>query len=278
MLVSNFIFDYWLIFGGLGIEPMGLAGAAVASIFAEASALIFFVSFLIIKIGIFKYGFHKFLLWKQSLFNNIFRLSIWIMIQNLLNWGSWLYFFVEIEKIGADALAISNILRSICSFPYVIASALSVVVSSMVSNLIGEGKDNEVLPTVKRVIKFGAVPYYICFVFMCFFPEIILRIYTNNNNLINDAIMPFYAMLVPYVFALPGLIYFYAICGTGKTKVAMWIEILSSVIYVISIRMIIGVFDLGLAWSWTSEFYYYLVMLPISYYYMRRKKWCCEII
>ena len=278
MLVSNFVFDYWLIFGGLGIEPMGLAGAAVASVLAEALTLLYFIGYLVVKTKLKNYGFHKYLLWKQSLFNNIFRLSVWIMLQNLLNWGSWLYFFIEIEKLGANALAISNILRSVSSIPYVIASALSVVISSIISNLIGAGKDHEVLSTIVRTIKLGAVPYYICFLIMALFPEELLRIYTDNFDLIKHATNPFYAMLIPYVFALPALIYFYAICGTGKTKVAMFVEFLSSIVYVISIRLIIAIFDMGLTWSWTTEFYYYIIMLPISYWYMKRKKWCCEII
>lgn len=278
MLVSNFVFDYWLIFGGLGIEPMGLAGAAVASVLAEALTLLYFIGYLVVKTKLKNYGFHKYLLWKQSLFNNIFRLSVWIMLQNLLNWGSWLYFFIEIEKLGANALAISNILRSVSSIPYVIASALSVVISSIISNLIGAGKDNEVLSTIVRTIKLGAVPYYICFLIMALFPEELLRIYTDNFDLIKQATNPFYAMLIPYMFALPALIYFYAICGTGKTKVAMFVEFLSSIVYVISIRLIIAIFDMGLTWSWTTEFYYYIIMLPISYWYMKRKKWCCEII
>ena len=278
MLISNFIFDYWLIFGGLGIEPLGIVGAAIASVMAEALTLLYFIVYLFVKINIKKYGFHKFLLWKQSLFNNIFRLSIWIMFQNLLGWGAWLYFFIEIEKLGADALAISNILRSISSFPYVIASALSVVISSIISNLIGAGKDKEVLSTITRTIKLGAVPYYFCFIIMAIFPDIFIRVYTDNDLLIKQAIMPFYAMLIPYAFALPALIYFYAICGTGKTKVALLVETLSSLTYIVAIRLIVAEFNLGLTLSWTSEFYYYLIMLPIAYWYMKRKKWCCEII
>jgi Na+-driven multidrug efflux pump len=148
----------------------------------------------------------------------------------------------------------------------------------MTSNLIGAGKDNEVLSTVRRTIKLGAIPYYLCFIVMALFPEIFLRIYTDNIALTKQAVMPFYAMLIPYAFALPALIYFYAICGTGKTKVALLVETASSITYIIAIRLIVAVFDMGLTWSWTSEVYYYLVMLPVTYWYMKRKKWCCEII
>ena len=147
LMISNIIFDYWLIFGGLGIEPMGLKGAAIASILAEAIAVLYLVLYILIFVKLKKYGFNKFTLWNQHLFNEIFRLSIWIIIQNVLSWGAWFYFFIEIEKLGTNELAISNILRSISSLPFILANALAMVTSSVVSNLIGAGKDYEVIPT-----------------------------------------------------------------------------------------------------------------------------------
>lgn len=278
LLVANFIFDYWLIFGGLGIEPMGIRGAALASVLAEGLALIYLSCYTVFKINLQKYGFFKYLFWCQSLFIEIFRLSIWIMVQNLLSWGIWLYFFIEIEKLGTDALAVSNILRSVSSLPFIVASALATVTSSIVSNLIGAAKDREVLPTIFRIFKFGVIPYYACFIIMALFPSLFLKIYTDDTRLIKFAIPPFYTMLLTYLPALPGMLYFYAIYGTGKTRTALIIEILCSVAYIAAIRIIVGILRLDLVWCWTSEISYYIILLAASYWYMKRKKWCCEII
>lgn len=278
LLLTNVIFDYWLIFGGLGIPALGLKGAAIASVIAEGMAVGYLVVYTVWKIDLIKYGFHKFLLWSQSLFHEIFRLSIWIVVQNLLSWGVWLYFFIEVEKLGANALAISNILRSASSLPFIFANALAMVTSSIVSNLIGAAKDREVLPTAKRILKLGTIPYYSCIVLMALFPQLFLRIYSDNPVIINQAIAPFYTMLFTYLLALPGMIYFYCIYGTGKTNVALIIEVLCAIAYIISIRVIVGILQLDLVWCWTSEASYYVVLLPASYYYMKRKKWCCEII
>lgn len=278
LVISNFVFDYWLIFGGFGIEPMGLKGAAIASVLAEGLAVLYLVIYILLFVKLRKYGFHKFLLWSQSLFNEIFRLSIWIIVQNLLSWGAWFYFFIEIEKLGASELAVSNILRSLSSLPFILANALAMVTSSVVSNLIGAGKEREVIATIKRILQFAAVPYYGFFVLIAFIPTLFLQIYTNDVNIIQQSIAPFYTMMFTYFTALPGMIYFYAIYGTGKTKVAFWIEFWCSIAYIITIRLVVGIMQLDLMWCWMCELSYYLILFPVSYWYIKRNKWCCEIV
>ena len=43
MAAVNVFLDYVLVFGELGFPQMGVAGAALASVIAEASSLLFFV-------------------------------------------------------------------------------------------------------------------------------------------------------------------------------------------------------------------------------------------
>ena len=278
LLITNFIFDYLFIFGFCGIEPMGLKGAAIASILAEGCSVLYLTGYLFLKINLKKYGFNKFILWSQSLFVHIFRLSVWIIFQNILNWGTWLYFFIEIEKLGANELAISNILRSISALPFVISGALATTTSSIVSNLIGAGKDHEVIPTAWRIIRVSAIPFCLCFLFMGLFPELFLRIYTNNASLIKEAIYPLYAVLFTYLLTLPAMIYFYCIYGTGKTQVALVIEIVCTVAYLLSVGLVVGYFKLDLIWCWMTELPYYIILWGASYWYIKRQKWCCEII
>ncbi len=273
LLVANFIFDYWLIFGGFGIQPMGIAGAAIASVLAEALAVCYLLLYVLYKVNLRKYGFHKFLLWSQSLFAEIFRLSVWIVAQNLLGWSVWLYFFIEIEKLGETALAISNILRSASQIPFIVATALAMAVSTMISNLIGASKEKEVLPTIKRTILLGIIPYYGCIILMAIFPRIILQLYTDDMVIVQQAIPPFYTMLLSYLTALPGIIYFYAIYGTGHTKAALSVDILSCMVYLLSIRLVVGILKMDLVWCWALESFYYLIFLGGSYGYMNCKKW-----
>ncbi len=278
LAISNFIFDYLLIFGNFGFEAMGLKGAAIASVLAEFTTVVYFVVYLITKVKLLKFGFEKFSWWNQKLCNGIIRLSVWIVVQNLLVWGSWFYFFIEIEKLGSEELAVSNILRSISGLPYIIANAFAVAISSIVSNLIGAGKDREVIPTAFRVLKIAAIPFYLFLGLIVLMPVMFLRIYTNDATLIQTAITPLYAVVFTYAFSLPGLIYFYTVYGTGKTNVALVIELISTVAYVVAIRINVEMPYPSLAQCWLSELPCHAIYWMMSYWYIKRKKWCCEII
>jgi len=70
-------------------------------------------------------------------------------------------------------------------FYFIFANALAMVVSSMVSNLIGAAKDKEVIPTVWRVLKFGAAPYYLSFLIMIFFSDYgTINTFTSRANIL----------------------------------------------------------------------------------------------
>ena len=62
MAAVNIFLDYALIFGKMGFPEMGIGGAALASVCAEISALIFFTGYTIIKLPLKTYMlfyFHK---------------------------------------------------------------------------------------------------------------------------------------------------------------------------------------------------------------------------
>ncbi|MBQ9235565.1 MAG: MATE family efflux transporter [Alphaproteobacteria bacterium] len=273
LLVANIGFDWWLIFGGWGIEPMGLKGAAIASVLAEAGATIYLAGYIAWRINWRKYGFDKFLLWHRELFREIMLMSSYIMLLSFLGWGTWLYFFIEIEKLGVEALAISNILKSMLSFLCIVASSLATVTTSIVSTLIGAGKNAEVLPTLKRIFKFGALPYYGGFLILAIWPEQFLGLFTDDAALIERAVGPLYTMLAANLIILPESIYFYALFGAGRLKFALITEVICSVIYIAAIRIIIGVCRADLEWCYLVDLVYYATALPIAYFYMQHGYW-----
>ena len=148
MAFTNVFFDYVLIFGNWGFPEMGIGGAGLASVIAEAVSTCFFIIYTLISIDLKKYGFVG-IVWKNfRVVRNILSVSTALMIQQFLALSTWLLFFLFIESMGETFLAISNIIRSFYMVFGIQIMALSSTSSTLVSNTIGAGKTKEVMSLV----------------------------------------------------------------------------------------------------------------------------------
>ena len=79
--------------------------------------------------------------------------------------------------------------------------------SSLVSNLIGAGESDRVLPLCWRMIGLCYAFVLPIGILIAMFPSTVLRIYTDNPDLIASSIPSLWVMLSSYLFAVPGFIY-----------------------------------------------------------------------
>ena len=113
MALVNVVLDYGLVFGELGLPQMGIRGAALASVIAEASSLIFFFVFTYFKIDLRKYGFRRSFRFDFGMVGRILKISSFTMVQYFLAMAIWFVFFMALERLGQRELAIANIVRSV---------------------------------------------------------------------------------------------------------------------------------------------------------------------
>ncbi len=278
MLAVNTLLDYLLIFGKFGFPKMGIAGAALASVAAEAAAAVFFVFYLIFKTDLKKYGFNNFVVYDKLLLAEIFGLSIWTMLQYFISLATWFLFLLAMEHLGETPLAVSNILRSVSSLPFMIAAALGSAANTITGNLIGSGLDRQVMKTAKKIIKLG---YFIGIgaeLLMALFPILFLRIYTDDAVLINASLPPYYAMLTTYLTLVPGMIWLSTVSGSGDTKQALLMEIAALSVYMLNVWYVAVFLKADVAICWTCEHSYNIVIMLLTYFYLRRNNWCCKIV
>ena len=272
MVLTNIILNYILIFGKLGFPALGIAGAAIASSISEAVAVIFFLVYTRLQIDDQKYCLFQSLNVNRSILKKVLDISIWMMIQHGLVFGGWFVFFLTVEHLGERSLATTNIVRNISSFLFMFVQAFASVNSSLVSNLIGEGKSDKVMKLCRKSILLCYLFVLPVALFIAIYPIFILRTFTNNIGLITYSIPPLLVMLSSYLIAVPTFVWFCAVSGTGNTLSSLRIAVVSLFIYISYITTVVSYIP-NLVLLWASEHIYFSGLLILSLYFLLYHNW-----
>lgn len=273
MECTNIGMDYALIFGKLGFPAMGLNGAAYASIIAECTGVL--CAFLILFIG--KYT-HKFRLFQYlkpdwKIIRSILSVSAPLIVQYLFGVGSWLVFFIFIEHLGQRPLAISNMMRSIFGVLSVFIWAFGATANTMVSNLIGQGRQDEVFGIIRKIVAFSVLCVSGVCLLINLFPQGMLSIYTADAVLIREAVPSVRMLTLSILTTAVASVVFSGVTGTGNTRVNLLIEFVAVVFYLIYCEVVIEKWQKPLHWAWGSEFIYWLTVLVLAFWYLKSGKW-----
>ena len=273
MVASNVIFNYILIFGRCGLPALGITGAAIGSSLAELVSLIFFIVYTRTSCDRPKYGLDKPARFEKEELKSMMPVCVWTMIQHTVSIFTWLIFFLFIEHLGERPLAVSNIVRGVSGLIWVVLQAFSSTCSTLVSNLIGEGRQDKVMSLVKRILKLSYGIVGVIMLVICMYPEAIARIYTDIPDLITASIPAMLVMTSSYLVNVGGQVFFLAVSGTGSTKTAFRLELVALFVYMVYCAVIIGWLKLDVAICWTAEHVYAGMLLICSWIYMRSGRW-----
>ena len=269
----NILLDYGLIFGNLGMPQMGIRGAALASVIAEISAMIFFVLYTIINIDYRKYNLFCFNRFRLTKLNSIFKVSIPMMVQQFVSLSVWFVFFLFVEKIGEMALAVSNIIRSVYVIAMIPIWGFATATNSLVSYLIGMKQQDEVLSLIYKIAVMSFVGVLLLVSMGLFFPRMIMEIYTNQIELIEVGAPVLYIVSVGALLLSVGFVFLNGVSGTGKTNVSLTIELAVLAMYVLYSYLMIIVFETSIMGAWTSELVYGSLLSIVSWGYLKSNGW-----
>ena len=231
--IANILFDYLFIFGHFGFPEMGLNGAAVASIIAEFTGM--FVIFVVIHYkGITKrFALFNHFRWDSTNAKLISSISLPLIFQLAISLISWEFFYILIEHHGQTALAVSNIMRNIFGLIGCITWALAATTSSMVSNIIGQGKKEKVQELIWRIVKISTGLSFIIAVIINLFPQQLLVAYGQDEAFIITAIPVVRVVTIAMVLMSFAVVWMNAVTGTGNSRITFVIELITIVLYCI---------------------------------------------
>ncbi len=273
MVLSNVAFNYILIFGKAGFPALGITGAAIGSTLAEGVSLLFFILYTWKQVDCRKYGLDRLPTFSWKTLGNILSVSIWTMIQNVISLSTWLIFFVYIEHLGERYLSISTIIRSTSNLLWMVMMAFAATCSSLVSNLIGNGHPHAVRSLVLRILKLSYGACALMIFIMVLEPEMVLGIFTDEMEVIKEAVPALWVICTSYLFTVPANVLHQAVCGTGNTRMAFFCELVSLGVYMFWCWLVIHVMESNVAICWTAEFAYGIPMVLMCGGYLLSGKW-----
>lgn len=273
MALVNVFLDYALIFGHFGLPEMGLKGAAIASVMAEAASTLFCVIYTGVYVDLKKYGLNRLPSFDFSLLGRILSISCFTMVQYFLSMATWFVFFLAIERLGQRELAIANIVRSIYIVILIPVQALSTTANTLVSNLIGAGGIESVMQLMGRIAKVSFFVVLVCVALMVMIPQTFLSVYTGDATLQAESVPSLYVIGGAMLIASVANIYFNGISGTGNTQAALYLETSTLIIYAVYVCWVGLILKAPVAVCFTTEALYYGLLLLTSVIYLKKANW-----
>ena len=271
--IANVVLDYGLIFGNLGMPQMGFNGAAYASVCAEFIGMAVVFAIISGKGMGKKFGLFSSIKFEWATTKTILIQSSPLVLQYAISIISWEFFFILVSHDGTLALDISQLMRLVFGFCGIFIWAFAATANTMVSNIIGQGRQESVLPLIKRIIFLSAGSSLIIFFPIQLFTKEILSLFNENAAFIELGIPVLRIVGFAILLMSVATICLNSVTGTGNTRVNLMIEIITIILYCFYIYTVMHVKNLPITWGWASEWLYWSSILIMSLIYLLSGKW-----
>ncbi|MEO7174602.1 MAG: MATE family efflux transporter [Saprospiraceae bacterium] len=258
LIVVNILLNYTFIFK----LNMGIKGAAWASNCAELAAVFFFFALTLKDRKVRPYKLFRITRIDRRQLLELMHLSYPVVLQSLLGLVGWFFFFAMMETRGERALAISNLARIVYLILSVPIWGLASATNTLVSFAIGRGRNIQIPAIILKVAKISFGLTMLISLPMLLFPGKILYplLGKSDMSLITETKPIFIVMILIMAIYSIGAVIFNGISGSGATKFGLKLQTVQVIIYLIWVYITLLMLDLPIAWAWSGEILYWILI------------------
>ena len=265
-------------FALVGGYHMGVAGAAIATVAAQALSVV--ISLVIIKRnGVsFDFGIKNIRINKTHLKATV-KLGLPIAFQDTLISISFLVVTAIVNSLGVTASAGIGVAEKLCGFIMLVPSALMQSMAAFVAQNIGAGKWNRALKTLKSGLIISAAAGIIMAYFTFFHGDFMASLFAAGKE---DVIACAYEYLKAYAIdtlLVSGMFCFVGFFnGCGRTRFVMLQGITGAFLvripfsFAMKMRQPVSLFWIGMATPASSLLQLIICLLYFAFVYMQMKK------
>ncbi|MGL5051463.1 MAG: MATE family efflux transporter [Fusobacteriaceae bacterium] len=204
-LVINGTLNYALIFGNFGFQPMGVKGAAVATLIARAIEALLIVIIATLKEKTLRGKISDFLGAEKSLKEGMYKTAMPIVLTDIC-WGLGnVAYAVVYGRIGTGATAAVQISSTVLNFFFIAVYGLAVSAVVMVGNEIGAGREKEGMEVAGKISAITLVIGGFLAIILSGSAPYILELFTVSSEVKKSAINILYIyslLMIPRVYTV----------------------------------------------------------------------------
>jgi multidrug resistance protein, MATE family len=270
----NILLDYLLIQGRHGFPAMGFNGAAWASVIAEVVGMLV-VFFVLFKTGLKKqYNLLSSFAYHKVINKEVIKIATPLVLQYVISVTTWLVFFIFIEGLhNANAKAISNTMRNVFGIVGVFVWAFAATSNVMVSNLMGQQKQEKVLEAIKKITLLSVLFAVVMCLIVNIFPAQFFTIFGQGDTFIQEGVPVLRTVTLGLLCMSVANIWLNGVTGTGKTKTNLAIEIIAITVYLLYTYIFTKLHYTSLAMAWSNEMVYWSTIFLLAFLFFKSGRW-----
>lgn len=273
--LGNVVMDYWFIFGGMGITPMGPSGAGLATTLAELFGLIFLLSYSLLRAPQDIHSFFK-PYWSDTLL--ILKLGLPIVFQMLLALGVWMAFYTLIESRGAASLQSAFIVRNMYMLAWVSVMGFSSATRTYTSQLMADKRWADIKKLAWRVGFMNLAGILLLSHGLWLYPQWITQQFTQDPETTRLTLETMKIILPAMIIYSFTSILLAVVEGTGSTMAGFWIEVITSITYAISVYIMVKFTTWEVPMLWLADYLYFIILGICSVTFLKFGKWKHKMI
>jgi len=272
--LTNIIFNYILIYGGFGIEPMGLAGSGLGSTLATVLDALFYFVVSLHPAFKKKYSLYKKFRIDKAIIKSIYKISLPVAFQSVFILLGFLSFVAVSGLIGITEQAATQAIISMLFMSFLPCYGFGIATQTLVGNSVGRGKIQIAKIYGYETAKMAT--YYTLFLALLFLiiPQYILLIITTDQKIIQTAVTAMRIAGVAQIFYATGIVLANALQACGKTAFVMWAEVVTNLLIFVPLSYFLGIYlELGLTGAWFALPCYVIIYSIVILLKFKYGKW-----
>jgi Na+-driven multidrug efflux pump len=196
-----------------------------------------------------------------------------LIAQYVISIASWEYFFVLVSHHGRTALDVTQSMRVVIGVMGVFVWSFASTANTMVSNVIGQGRDDLVPGLVRRISGMSLLPAALISIPFLTAPSFFLGLMSPDPEFISEGVPVLRVVAIAMVLMSVAAIWLNAVTGTGNTRVNLMIEVFNVVVYAVYVYVVLESLRLPTYVGWMSEWVYWSGMFLLARRYLLSGKW-----